>query len=58
MKNLIVSFATVLVTSLSVNATVTENFNHGSECYSWMNCWAFCNVDVRSRSYGCNPDSH
>ncbi|AEV33195.1 hypothetical protein Oweho_2221 [Owenweeksia hongkongensis DSM 17368] len=55
MKNLILSLTTVLVASLSVNGAVTENFNHGSECYSWMNCWAFCNVDIRSRSYGCNP---
>lgn len=53
MKKLILSMVAILWSTFALNATVTEDFNHGSECYSRANCWKFCNVDVRSRFYGC-----
>lgn len=62
MKKLLLTLSAVFFSFLTANATfgspVTEDFNHGSECYSRMHCWAFCNVDVRTKHYGCNWGSY
>ncbi len=50
------------VASFGLSATgggsVTEDFNHGNECVSWLNCWRFCYVDVWSNcNYTINSGS-
>ncbi len=63
MKKLTILFSAILLAgSVNVMATnvnpVTENFNHGNECISRLNCWKFWCVDVKSWcSYSINTGS-
>lgn len=58
MKKLTIVFCAVLLSgAMNLGATnpVKENFNHGNECISRLNCWMFWCVDVKSwYSYGIN----